>query len=155
MKRTPLKRKTELRAKSPLKRRADPNAQSNAQNTQKGRRKVQKAAQKDCRWRSPDYLAWVRSLPCSACSIQGCDAHHVIGLGWGLSGMGLTAPDSYVMPLCRACHGEMHREPGWQQYQPKWIKQTIRAAFVAGVSAEAREELSHALAFVEAKEAQP
>lgn len=145
-----MKRST-LRRKTPLKAVPGPKRKPMKRKVQKGCSKVQK----DCRWRSPDYLAWVRSLPCCVCSIQGCDAHHVIGLGWGLSGMSLTAPDSYTMPLCRACHGEMHREPGWQQYQPKWIKQTIRFALQAGVSAEAREELSHALAFVEAKEAQP
>lgn len=32
-------------------------------------------------WRSERYLAWVRSLPCCMTGEEGCEAHHVIGLG--------------------------------------------------------------------------
>lgn len=146
-----LTRKTPLKAKTPL-RRAKPNAQCNAQNAQKGRRKVHKAAQKaPARFRSPTYLAWVRQRPCCFCGQPGGDAHHVIGLGWGLSGMGLTAPDSFVMPLCRHHHDMTHRSPVMQAQQPTWLRWTITAA-ITEFGGEIHEALREALAFINEKE---
>jgi len=142
MKRTPLARKTEIKAKKPMARKP----------LAKRRKKAQSAKQKDCRWRSEQYLAFVRSLPCSVCGISGCDAHHVIGLGWGLSGMGLTAPDSFALPLCRAHHQEVHLFPLMQYSQPQWLRTTLRAGLNQFTGADA-EALLHALAFIEAKEA--
>ena len=144
MKRSPLSRKTPLAsgpgpARKPMK------------------RKPKRKATTDKRWRSPEYLAWVRARPCAFCGLGPSDAHHVIGLGWGLSGMGLTAPDSYAMPICRVHHDAVHRSPGLQSQQPTWLRWTIRAALAArnaGFGTEAREELTHALAFIESKEAQ-
>ena len=102
MKRTgQLNRKTPLSARKPM---------------QKARRKPSKAAQKDTRWRSEAYLAWVRSLPCCVCgATTGIAAHHLVGM-WQVSGMGLKAPDSFAMPACdpiyghgRDCHQQIHR----------------------------------------------
>lgn len=143
MKRTPLERKSPLRAKSPMNRKRE-----KRQPVQKARRK----AQKDQRFRSDRYLRFVRSLPCSACGVTPCDAHHVIGLHWGLSGMSTTAPDSYAMPLCRACHMELHREPGWLQHQPRWLRHTI-ALGMQEFDGEIHAALSEALTFINRREA--
>ncbi|MDC8803919.1 hypothetical protein PRZ61_10775 [Halomonas pacifica] len=153
MKRTgPIKRKTPLKARQPM-RRAKPNAQSNAQNSQKGRHKVQKVAQKaPARWRSPEYLAFVRMLPCCVCGAPADDAHHVIGLHWGLSGMGTTAPDSYAMPVCRSCHQDIHRLPELQRCQPGWLRHTISRG-MREFKGDIREALVQAWRFIESKEA--
>jgi len=109
---------------------------------------------KDKRFRSKKYTNWVKSRPCVFCGISPCDAHHVIGLGWGLSGMGLKAPCSFTMPLCRYHHDAVHRSPGLQSQQPTWLRWTIRAALAEDFDTETREELTHALAFLEAQEAE-
>ncbi|TFH85247.1 DUF968 domain-containing protein [Billgrantia azerbaijanica] len=146
MKRTgELKRKTRLQTRAPL--RDKSNAQRNAQ---KGRRKVQKAT--DCRWRSPAYLAFVRTLPCCLCNQYGVDPHHVIGLRWGLSGWGLTAPDSYAMPLCRTCHRKTHHEPALQQMQPEWLIDTINRGLDAFTDEPIVGELCAALEFIAERE---
>jgi len=61
-------------------------------------------------FRSKKYLVWVKSLPCSICGAPADDAHHLIGVG-NMGGMGTKASDVLVMPLCRGCHTELHREP--------------------------------------------
>lgn len=130
-----LKRKTPLAARQPMKKR---------------RRKLQSAAQKDSRFRSPEYLAFVRKLPCMFCGQAPSDAHHVIGM-WHLSGMGMTAPDSFAMSLCRAHHSATHAEPELQRLQPDWLRWTIRRG-LAEFDGPIREQLVHALAFIEEKE---
>ncbi|RUR48820.1 DUF968 domain-containing protein [Vreelandella populi] len=137
MKRTALARKTPLRTKAPMARKPI-------------KRKATRKQSTDKRWRSEKYLAFVRSLPCMGCGTYGCDAHHVIGLGWGLSGMGLTAPDSYAMSLCRACHTLTHQNTEMQAMQPDWLRHTLRAG-IAQFTGETREQLTHALAFIEEK----
>ncbi len=139
MKRTALARKTPLRAKKPMARKPI-------------KRKAARKQSTDKRWRSEPYLKWVRSQPCCACATYGCDAHHIIGLHWKLSGMGLIAPDSFAMSLCRACHSLTHQNPEMQAMQPDWLRHTLRAG-IAQFTGEAREQLTHALAFIEAKEA--
>ena len=141
MKRTPLARKTELKRKQPMARKP----------IKQRRRKAQSEKQKDCRWRSEQYLAFVKSQPCCNCQGPGRDPHHVIGLHWGLSGHGLTASDSFAMSLCRTCHDAVHRSPELQQIQPKWLRTTLRAGLKQFTGADA-EALLHALAFLEAKE---
>jgi hypothetical protein len=105
-------------------------------------------------FRSQAYTKWVRSLPCCFCGMTPSDAHHVIGLGWGLSGMGMKAPCSFTMPLCRYHHGEVHKSPGLQAQQPQWLRWTLRKG-IKEFGGEVREQLTHALAFVEAKEGEP
>lgn len=114
---------------------------------------------KDKRFRSAKYLKFVRSLPCVLCGGQANAAHHITGM-WSLSGMGLKAPDSFSMPVCDGpgdtCHRKIHASPGLQQSQPTWLRWTIRAALAdreAGFDTETRDELVHALAFIEARQA--
>tara|TARA_R110000765_G_scaffold195825_2_gene301281 strand:+ start:989 stop:1408 length:420 start_codon:yes stop_codon:yes gene_type:complete len=138
MKRTALARKTPLKAKKPMARKPIKRKSSRKQSTDK-------------RWRSEQYLAFVKSQPCCNCQGPGLDPHHVIGLHWGLSGQGLTAPDSFAMSLCRACHDAVHRSPELQQMQPAWLRTTLRAGLNQFTGADA-EALLHALAFLEAQE---
>lgn len=91
MKRTPLERKTPLRSKVGLK----PGCQLKPRSTSK-----RSMDQPDPRWRSRKYLDWVKSLPCVMCGAPADDPHHLKHVG-GLSGAGLTAPDGYVLPVCR------------------------------------------------------
>jgi len=144
MKRTgQLNRKTPLSARKPM---------------QKARRKPSKAAQKDTRWRSEAYLAWVRSLPCCVCgATTGIAAHHLVGM-WQVSGMGLKASDSLAMPACdpiyghgRDCHQQIHRLKALRDQQPAFLRTTLRAGLEQFTGADA-EALLHALAFMEAKE---
>lgn len=138
MKRSPLARKTPLKTKAPMARKPI-------------KRKAARKKSTDKRWRSEPYLAFVRSLPCCNCQGPGRDPHHVIGLHWGLSGQGLTAPDSFAMSLCRACHDAVHRSPELQQMQPQWLRTTLREG-LKQFTGDDGEALLHALAFVEAKE---
>ncbi|MEG3078504.1 hypothetical protein R3F64_01370 [Halomonas sp. 5021] len=138
MKRTPLAHKSPLKNKAPMARKPI-------------KRKATRKQSTDKRWRSEAYLVFVRSLPCCNCQGPGRDPHHVIGLHWGLSGQGLTAPDSFAMSLCRECHDTVHRSPELQQMQPQWLRTTLRAG-LKQFTGEAGEQLLHALAFLEAQE---
>ncbi|SNY95544.1 DUF968 domain-containing protein [Halomonas sp. hl-4] len=139
MKRTPLARKSPLKTKTPMARKPI-------------KRKATRKQSTDKRWRSEQYLAFVRSLPCCMCMEKPCDAHHVIGLGWGLSGMGLTAPDSFAMPLCREHHAWMHQKPDTHGYQPIWLRRTLHAG-LKQFTGDTADQLRKALAFIESKEA--
>ncbi|WP_110599795.1 DUF968 domain-containing protein [Salinicola lusitanus] len=114
MRRSELKRKTPLATRKPMHRQSP-----------RRREASPKPCKPDTRFRSPAYLRWVRSMPCCVCLCDATDAHHVIGLGWGLSGMGMKAPDSYCIPCCRECHGDIHRDPELQRHQPDWLLQII------------------------------
>lgn len=61
------------------------------------------------RWESEKYTRWVKSQSCVCCGSQADDPHHIIGHGQG--GMGTKAHDLFVIPLCRAHHDELHRDP--------------------------------------------
>ena len=63
MKRSELRRKTPLEAGSELKRKPM-------------KRRSKRKGTTDKRWRSPDYLDWVRTLPCCFCGMGPADAHH-------------------------------------------------------------------------------
>lgn len=108
-------------------------------------------------FRSKSYLAFVRSLPCAMCATtQGVAAHHLIGM-WHTGGMGMKAPDSMAMPLCDGpggCHAMVHAHKHLRQMQPDWMRETLRKG-LEQFSGETREQLTHALAFVEAKEGEP
>lgn len=142
MKRTALKRKTPLTARQPMRRKATSPRRSESQ---------PKPRKADTRFRSPSYLAFVRTLPCCACDITPCDAHHVVGI-YGAGGMGLKAEDSLSMPLCRACHMELHREPWWLHHQPSWIKKTIDAGLDQFPAGPIHEALIEARAFIQSKQ---
>ncbi|MDV6318783.1 DUF968 domain-containing protein [Chromohalobacter sp. HP20-39] len=137
MKRSEIKRKAPLRAKAPM-------------NRKREKRTAPKRKVSDTRFRSPAYLAWVRTLPCCACGVSPCDAHHMVGM-YGVGGMGLKAEDSMAMPLCRACHMDLHREPGWLKHQPHWLRHTI-ALGVQQFDDETRQALREVLAFIDERE---
>jgi len=85
-------------------------------------------------WRSEAYLRWVRQQPCCYCGRSPAgDAHHLIGLGAGVSGVGLTAPDHYAMALCRTHHEQVHGDPELQKMQWQWMAQTLASAIDEGI----------------------
>lgn len=148
MKRTALERKTPLKTKAPMARqRLSLTKRASASNK---RRSVSHVNSK--RWRSPIYLSFVRSLPCALCGRGPVDAHHLIGLSYGLSGMGLTAPDSFAMPLCRYHHGEVHEQPRAQKKQPEWLTDTINRGLDHFTDEPIVGALADALEFIAAKE---
>lgn len=52
----------------------------------------------------PDYVAWVRTLPCCYCAGRNSvEAHHRTG-----AGMARRAHDRETMPLCLRCHHDFH-----------------------------------------------
>jgi len=61
------------------------------------------------RWESQKYTQWVKAQKCACCANPADDPHHIIGHGQG--GMGTKAHDLFVIPLCRAHHDELHRDP--------------------------------------------
>ncbi|WP_280568208.1 hypothetical protein [Chromohalobacter sp. 296-RDG] len=142
MKRTgPIGRKTPLRAKAPMNRKRE------------RRTAPKRKASTDTRWRSPVYLAWVRSLPCCVCDGPADSAHHLIGM-YQIGGMGLKAPDSLCMPVCDGpggCHARIHAEKNLRDMQPAWLRRTI-ALGMREFDGETREALNEALEFINDKE---
>lgn len=61
------------------------------------------------RWENEKYTRWVKAQTCACCNQPADDPHHIIGHGQG--GMGTKAHDLFVIPLCRAHHDELHRDP--------------------------------------------
>lgn len=61
----------------------------------------------------PDYLAWIRTLPCCLCGDDvHVEAHHPrigsIGDGKNYTGMNEKASDKWALPLCGRHHREAH-----------------------------------------------
>ncbi|MGQ7249547.1 DUF968 domain-containing protein [Halomonas sp. V046] len=148
----PLQRRTPLKAKAPMARKPVKRGLSSKNRHSTKHKQPCVSPAKDKRFRSPAYLAFVRTLPCCRCGAPADDAHHVIGLHWGLSGMGTTAPDSFAMPTCRPCHQDIHRLPELQRYQPDWLRHVI-ARGVRQFSGDIRSELIRAWEFIDEKEA--
>lgn len=141
MKRSALQRKTPLRSRAAM-----------ARKPMQKRRKAAHKPSSDTRWRSERYLAFVRSLPCCVCDGRATDAHHCIGLHWGLSGMATTAPDSFAMPACRECHQAIHASPEMQARQPGWLTDTINRGLDHFTDEPIVGALADALEFIAAKE---
>lgn len=64
----------------------------------------------------PKYKAWIRLQPCvvggELCGPA--DPHHVIdGHGGARKGMGQTAPDRFLLSMCRAHHNQFHAGTGF------------------------------------------
>ncbi|SHK53126.1 DUF968 domain-containing protein [Halomonas caseinilytica] len=150
MKRTPLERKSPLRANAPMNRKRE-----KRQPALTGNRRVKKSgAKSQQRFRSERYLRFVRSLPCCCCGGPADSAHHVIGI-WQLGGMALKAPDSFAMPVCDgpgSCHEAIHAHPEALAHQPRWLRHTI-ALGMQEFDGEIREALVEALAFINKQEA--
>jgi hypothetical protein len=76
------------------------------------------------------YLDWVKTLACVACESPADDPHHIHGRSF--KGMGTKVPDWWVLPLCRPCHDELHRDFGaWEQAhgeQFMWVCLTLLQA---------------------------
>lgn len=104
-------------------------------------------------FRSKTYLKWIRTLPCYCCGSKESEAHHVIGLHWGLSGMGQKAPDTFCMPLCRRHHNEVHRDTEMQQQQPDWLMWVLRDAR-AEFSGDLLEHIEQAIEFIKRRESE-
>lgn len=119
---------------------------------QKARRKMQKAG----RFRSPAYLAWVRTLPCCVCGKPAIAAHHLIGM-WNLSGMGLKAADTFVMPVCDGpgdtCHRQIHSDAALRWQQPVFVLDTINAGLEQFPAGPIHDALVEALEFIREKTA--
>ena len=98
-------------------------------------------------FRSRKYLDWIKKQPCMFCSQPADDPHHVIGM-WHLSGMGMTAPDSMCMPLCRPHHDLVHQEPAIQPMQAEWLLWTLNKALKQAWPQETRDALLEAREFV-------
>lgn len=143
-----MKRSSSLRRKTELKAASGPQRKPM-------RRKPKAKSASDCRWRSPEYLAFVRSLPCCVCGGQANAAHHLIGM-WSLSGMGLKAPDSYVMPVCDGpgdtCHRRIHNEQALRRQQPEWLVDTINRGLDRFTGEPTVGELCAALEFIAERE---
>lgn len=151
MKRTALQRKTPLRAKTGLQTRTPLKAKKPMNRSAPIKKKASKRKSTDTRWVNESYLAFVRKLPCSCCGrTPAGDAHHVIGVG-NFSGVGLKAPDSLAMPLCRTCHDRLHVTPAMWPEQWRWMYLTLCVAigFWSG-SERHREQLESALSQVDA-----
>jgi len=59
-------------------------------------------------YRNAEYLDYVRSHRCSACTAPPpSEAHHFMQ---GSGGMGVKADDTYTVPLCRTCHNDWHTQ---------------------------------------------
>ena len=83
-------------------------------------------------YRSRRYLDWVKQQPCVMCGALSDDPHHLVGVGH-MSGMGMTAPDTMAMPVCRQHHDEIHKTPELWPQQWEWICRVIDKALSEGV----------------------
>lgn len=69
------------------------------------RKPIRPRARRPKRTRNPEYLAFIRSLPCLICARRGMvqesrtDAHH-----HGPRGLGVKVPDERAVPLCHDAH---------------------------------------------------
>jgi len=64
----------------------------------------------------PAYKAFVKKQPCVVCGRRGrgVDGHHLInGKGEARKGMGQTAPDKFLIPMCRDHHDQFHDRIGF------------------------------------------
>lgn len=109
MKRSPLLRKTKLCAKTALASRSKLETRKPIARTAMKRRspKVRSAE----RGGDPEYLEFVRSLPCCVYGTPApSHAHHEVGAG---RGKGQKAPDARTMPMGFRAHREFHDGTGF------------------------------------------
>ncbi len=70
--------------------------------------------QKPKRFKSDDYLAFIRSQPCIVTGKKPCDPHHTRG-----GGMATKCSDHLTVPLYREPHSECH-QIGTKTFQAKY-----------------------------------
>lgn len=73
--------------------------------------------------RSPEYLAYVRTLPSVESGSYGCCAHHSIGGRYST----LKTSDFYAIPLTDDEHKRLHNE-GWRRWEERCGSQMEHAA---------------------------
>ncbi len=71
---------------------------------------------KPVRLEDPDYLAWIRRLPCIISHCQ-AEASHIVPDGWGK--MGSKVSDYRTVPMSRTIHREYHRI-GRKRFESKY-----------------------------------
>lgn len=81
-------------------------------------------------YRNEKHLKWIRSKPCCSCGSDiGVEAHHIIGIGFGI--MAGKESDALTIPLCRICHNFCHKDPvGFDQLF--YFQKLIKSAFDNG-----------------------
>ena len=85
------------------------------------------------RWRSKQYLKFIRGLPCS---VPTCMSRDIEAAHFGPRAAGRKVHDCLAIPLCSEHHRDSHREGrAWVYYDQvsRWQLQTIVAAVVGGV----------------------
>lgn len=145
MKRTGLRRKTALTARQPMRRKSP-----------RKREASPKPRKADPRFRSDEYLSFVRSLPCCVCQKPANAAHHLKGI-WHASGASLKAPDSLAMPVCdgplsNGCHARIHSESTLRWMQPIFLIETINAGLERYTEGKIHDALIEARDFVISKQ---
>ena len=106
MKRTPLKRKTALKAKTRPK--PKPRSSAEFQRVYGSKRRVE----------------FVKHLVCSVCGATPCENAHTKS-----GGMGRKADYTTIIPLCRKCHRIQHAK-GWQAFGFNAVDLERLAAFI-------------------------
>lgn len=86
-------------------------------------------------WRSPAYIAFVKTLTCVVCGAPADDAHHITGVGQ-LGGMGTKPGDEYAMPACRGDHDLIERTPSMWPDQWEWVRRTQQEGVKYGYLSE-------------------
>jgi hypothetical protein len=111
MKRTPLRRRTPLRARS-LRRCA--------------RRSPAKPSGYKSRERHTPYMLWVKCLPCLMCGVWGTCEGAIEADHAGRRGAARKAHDSTCIPLCRYHHGASRFPRSWPQAQRRaWLHAAV------------------------------
>ncbi len=92
--------------------------------------------QKQTRWDSKKYRAWICTLPCVICGKDGWEdnqiiPHHIHGIGH-LSGGGQKASDNWCMSMHVVCHTLWHLKPDheaqWEQVARTQAKAILAVA---------------------------
>jgi len=93
------------------------------------------------RWTSEKYTRWVKAQPCAGCGNPADDPHHIIDHGFG--GTGTKPHDLFIIPLCRRCHDEVHKNTAaFEEHhgsQLEMVLQTLDRALALGVIATGKK----------------
>lgn len=79
--------------------------------------------------RSPKFLEYVRTFPCSECkTTEDIQAHHLTIIK-GNGGMSRKTDDNWCVPLCAICHHYLH----WYGEQPYWDARELEPKIYAAL----------------------